>query len=196
MIKYKKVIKASCTSLAFMNSCSHSDLTITRTGSYNMMDEEEQRDRHNRIGMALVFTTGVFEKSALSSLDLIVIGQINKGSSLDCSADMRIKFGALNLKAAKGSMDRYDFSSALTYSQEGLRLLEPDKERWSTNYDLCLGLNETAGVSCFSLALRDKMQSYLLAGTQGAALMHLRSSICNLIPPLQCLKMGDVSTTR
>ncbi|EJK45435.1 hypothetical protein THAOC_35945 [Thalassiosira oceanica] len=131
-------------------------------GSYNLMNEEEQRDRHNRIGTESVFTTGVFEKSVLNSFDLIAIGQINKGRSLECSADMRCKFGALNLKAAKGSVDRYDFSSALTYSQEGLRFLEPDKERWSTNYDLCLGLNETAGISCFSLALREKMQSFLL----------------------------------
>jgi len=131
-------------------------------GSYNLMNEEEQRDRHNRIGTESVFTTGVFEKSVLNSFDLIAIGQINKGRSLECSGDMRCKFGALNLKAAKGSVDRYDFSSALTYSQEGLRFLEPDKERWSTNYDLCLGLNETAGISCFSLALREKMQSFLL----------------------------------
>lgn len=140
---------------------------VARTGSYNLMNEEEQRDRHNRIGTESVFTTGVFEKSVLNSFDLIAIGQINKGRSLECSGDMRCKFGALNLKAAKGSVDRYDFSSALTYSQEGLRFLEPDKERWSTNYDLCLGLNETAGISCFSLALREKMQSFLLEGTQG-----------------------------
>ena len=146
-----------------------------------MMNEEQQRDRHNKIGSELVFASGVFEKSVLSSFDLIAIDQINKGRS-ELRADMRVQFGALNLKAAKGSMDRYDFSSALAYSEEGLRFLEPDKERWSTNYDLCLGLNETAGISCFSLALREKMQSFLLAGKRGATLANF--STCAFDRPL------------
>ncbi|EJK65447.1 hypothetical protein THAOC_13687 [Thalassiosira oceanica] len=153
-------------------------------GSYNMMTEEEQSERHGTIGMALVSATGILNRNRLSSDDLVVIGQINRGRSQEYSADVRANIAgksrrfwfhidswhfltlapALNLKASKTTIDHYDFLSAMAYAQEGLRFLEPDEDGWVNNYELCLGLNEIAAISCFGSAVPsnlEKMNAFL-----------------------------------
>ena len=149
-----------------------------------MMTEEEQTGRHGAIGMALVSSTGILDRNRLSSDDLVVIGQINLGRSHGYSADLRAQFAgesirfsfrtvarlsltlapALNLEASKTTIDQYDFLSTLAYAQEGLRFLEPDEDRWAKNYELCLGLNEIAAISCSGSAVPsnlEKMDAFL-----------------------------------
>ena len=149
-----------------------------------MMTEEEQNERHGRIGMALVSATGILSRNRLNSDDLVVIGQINLGRSQEYSAELRANFAgksrliwvshrfpalltlapALNLKASKTNTDQYDFLSALAYAQEGLQFLEPDEDGWANHYELCLGLNESAAVSCFGSAVPsnlEKMDAFL-----------------------------------
>ena len=56
------------------------------------MTEEEQSERHGRIGMTLVSATGILSRNRLNSDDLVVIGQINLGRSQEHSAELRANF--------------------------------------------------------------------------------------------------------
>ena len=113
---------------------------------YEMMTEQQRRENHMRLGLALCIQT-LDNSVDHEELFFAAVNQINQGGPTAVhEPSQKNVIAQLNLKAGRRSIDLSDYNSAFTLFMHGISFLGVD--HWLSSYELSLDLyNELAEVA-------------------------------------------------
>eukprot|EP00986_Skeletonema_menzelii_P003044 scaffold893_cov154-Skeletonema_menzelii.AAC.17 len=131
---------------------------------YELMSPQERAECHLQNGVKMISVLSCCKDSHLD-LGLITfaaIDHINIAKSLGVTdSSMCTQFAELNLKAGERTMEKFNFTSGLSYIEHGLSFLTKESKWSSSNYDLCRSLHEAACLACYVNALPTKANEYI-----------------------------------
>ncbi|QOY36729.1 AAA family ATPase [Anaerobacillus isosaccharinicus] len=104
--------------------------------AYSMMNKEKKNITHYKIGKLLLIH--YTDNQCLSEHLYEVVGHLNESFEFLIDEEEKVEIAKLNMMAGKKALATTAFISALTFFQNGLRLLE--EESWSRQYDLTFEL--------------------------------------------------------
>jgi predicted ATPase len=107
---------------------------------YETMPEQQRRENHMRLGLALCMPTFGNDASD-EALFFAAVNQINLGGPVAVhEQSQKSVFAQLNLKAGRRSIELSDYHTAFKLLQHGISFLDDD--HWLSSYQLSLDLYE------------------------------------------------------
>jgi predicted ATPase/class 3 adenylate cyclase/tRNA A-37 threonylcarbamoyl transferase component Bud32 len=103
--------------------------------AYSLILEPEKQRTHLQIGLLLLRNT---PPEKLEEQVFIIINQLNLGIDLITDPSQKLELADLNLRAGKKAKAANAYEIAVTYLEQGIKLL--DNQSWQQNYALTLAL--------------------------------------------------------
>jgi PAS domain S-box-containing protein len=148
--------------------------------AYAMISESERAAIHLNVGRSLL--SQLSHKQTDESL-MLVVHQLNLGTSLLVASEERLQVAELNLKAGKNAMHAVAFDQALVFFQHGCKLL--GDAGWQTEYPLTITLHLGAAEAAYlnsEFGLSDRLADIVIANARS-----LEDHVKGQIVKLECL---------
>lgn len=123
--------------------------------AYSLIADKDKSKIQLAIGQLLLKNSS---KEMLAENLLEIVDHINQGLSLISNREEKLKIAELNLQAGEKAKASNAYKTALNYLKTGISLLDDNK--WSTHYELTLGLYTAAFEATYLAGEFSEMETY------------------------------------